>query len=398
MAPGFAALPEIEHSYPPIRRQLPIVIHPSYEMSFGFSVGDFIAVGNLAWTIYRSCKGMSDEYLEVSREALTVHTVIKELQDEADDPQSILNRRGIARKQELFRLIQHLQQVLNNIDSIVQKYHTLARRERRIWNQLRLSKEDLDKLRLQLTFHVTAINAFTASLSRGTEARIETVLLEFVKDCREGRVPPNMMSVDEANNASGWKALERELTEDGISGEDVFAHKTAIKVFLLGRLRDTSTDNVSFDEVASLVESSSDRESISESLRGLSSLPSRPSRVPTASSIDRTSLITADSEQTFQTALENLSTESEEPSTTAALRVSFAPSTRLIGQSGRERNIKDEIDPRLQQFAAGQSSGSSIYRYRHSLDVSYLGPGSARQAHMVLIIDPTHSCKFFLLN
>lgn len=39
-------------------------------MSFGFSVGDFLAVGNLAWSIYRSCKGLTEEFQEVSREAL----------------------------------------------------------------------------------------------------------------------------------------------------------------------------------------------------------------------------------------------------------------------------------------------------------------------------------------
>ena len=341
---------------------------------------------------------MTDEYLEVSREALAVHTVIKELQDEADDPHSILNRRGIARKQELFRLIRNLEQVLGNVDSIVKKYQALARREKRIWNQLHLSKEDLDKLRVQLTFHMAAINAFTTSLSRGTEARIEAVLLEFVKDCREGRVPPNMMSVDEANNASGWKALERELTEDGISGADVATHKTAIKVFLLGRLKDTSADNVSFDEVASIVESSSDRESISDSMRGLSPFHNKLSRAPTASSIDRTSLVTANSEQTFQTAFESLSVDNDVPSATTALRVSFAPLARPEGRSGHDGNIRDEIDPRLQELASGQSSERSIDRYRHSIDVSYLEPGSVRQAHMVLIIDPTHSCEFLSSN
>ena len=39
-------------------------------MSFGFSVGDFLAVGNLAWTVYQSCKGLTKEFHEVCREAL----------------------------------------------------------------------------------------------------------------------------------------------------------------------------------------------------------------------------------------------------------------------------------------------------------------------------------------
>lgn len=39
-------------------------------MSFGFGVGDFLAVGTLAWKIYRSCKGLTEEFHEVAREAL----------------------------------------------------------------------------------------------------------------------------------------------------------------------------------------------------------------------------------------------------------------------------------------------------------------------------------------
>ena len=39
-------------------------------MSFGFGVGDFLAVGNLAWTVYQSCKGLNEEFQEVCREAL----------------------------------------------------------------------------------------------------------------------------------------------------------------------------------------------------------------------------------------------------------------------------------------------------------------------------------------
>lgn len=57
-------------------------------MSFGFPIGDFIAVGELSWRIYRSCKGSTKEFHEISREALTIHTVVKELQDELGTEQA----------------------------------------------------------------------------------------------------------------------------------------------------------------------------------------------------------------------------------------------------------------------------------------------------------------------
>ena len=39
-------------------------------MSFGFSVRDFLAIGNLAWTVYHLCKVLTEEFQEVGREVL----------------------------------------------------------------------------------------------------------------------------------------------------------------------------------------------------------------------------------------------------------------------------------------------------------------------------------------
>jgi len=70
-------------------------------MSFGFSVGDFIAVSEKTWTIYRACKGAPGEFQELSRELSSLHTILHELEDEARTPASLLNRRGVGRREEL---------------------------------------------------------------------------------------------------------------------------------------------------------------------------------------------------------------------------------------------------------------------------------------------------------
>lgn len=138
----------------------------------------------------------------------TVHTVIKKLQDEAIDPQSLLNSRGAPRKQELMLLIKNLEEVLKELDEIIRRYQGPARRQRRIWNQFRLATENLDRIRSKLIFHVTAINAFTSSLSCGTLAQIETVLVELVSEVPQGRRQPSLASLHEANNDSVWGELE----------------------------------------------------------------------------------------------------------------------------------------------------------------------------------------------
>lgn len=188
----------------------------------------------------------------------TVHTVIQELQDEAINPKSLLNSQGAPRKQELLLLINNLEEALKELDKIVRKYQSLGRRDRRIWNQLKLATEDLDTVRNKLTFHVNAINAFTSSLSRGTLVQIETVLLELVSEFRQGRRQPSLASLHGEKNDSVWKELESELAGDGISSADIAKHKAAIKVFVQSLLADSSADNTSFVDVASLMESGND--------------------------------------------------------------------------------------------------------------------------------------------
>ena len=212
----------------------------------------------------------------------------------------MLNLRGAPRKQELMTLIRGLEEMLKSVDAIVKKYQGPARREKRIWNQFRWATEDLNSIRGKLIFHINAINAFTASLSRDTLAQIERVLLKLVGEVREGRRPPSIASLDENESTSVWKELEAELAEDGIYKSDVAKHKFAIRVFLQSRLGASATYTMSLDEVASLVESSNDGDdskSLMECMSAINpSLTGLP-RIPTTSSMDNASLVTANSEQ-----------------------------------------------------------------------------------------------------
>ena len=206
--------------------------------------------------------------MSLVRHYSTVHTVLKELQDEAVNPGSLLNSRGASRKQELMLLMKNLEEALKELDKIVTKYQGLTKRERRIWNQLRLAAEDLDTVRSKLTFHVTAINTFTSSLSRGTLVQIETALIELISEVRQGRRQPSLASLHDENNDSVWRELESELTEDGISSTDIIKHKAAIKFFVHNLLTDSTADTTSFVEVASLMTSGNhdpDSESVSQS-------------------------------------------------------------------------------------------------------------------------------------
>ena len=54
-------------------------------MSFGYSVGDFIAVGQLAWTVYKSCRDAPESFNNISVEVLSLHALLKEVEEMISD-------------------------------------------------------------------------------------------------------------------------------------------------------------------------------------------------------------------------------------------------------------------------------------------------------------------------
>ncbi|KAL8749301.1 MAG: hypothetical protein Q9199_007769 [Rusavskia elegans] len=313
-------------------------------MSFGFAVGDFIAAGTLAWNVYRSCKGMRKEFAEVGREARAAHTVVKELVEEAKDEQSVLNRRGAARTQELLSLVSGLQKALEDFDRTIFK----------------LASEDLGGIRDKLTYHLAAITAFTDSLERGTLAGMETVMLELVEEVRQGRRPPTLVSIDHLQDTSGWKELESELAEDGITAGDVVEHKAAIRVFLLGRLKDSSADDLSFHDVASAVETGSGSALVANTMSSLSEISDRP-----LVGVERKDTI--GTQQSFHTAREQLEPGPAPAFPEKPLQVSFAPFTRVPQQASSDAFIRAGSARHFGQLTFGKST-MRTYRYRRSVD------------------------------
>jgi len=54
-------------------------------MSFGYSVGDFITVGQLAWTVYKSRRDAPESFNNISIEVLSLHALLKEVEETISD-------------------------------------------------------------------------------------------------------------------------------------------------------------------------------------------------------------------------------------------------------------------------------------------------------------------------
>ena len=99
-------------------------------MSFGFGVGDFLAVGELAWKLYHDCfliaKGAPQEFKLLVDELKTLHMTMCPFSEELKDPESILVRSGEDRKKMLQEMLGTIQQTLNGLDEAFRKHRNLG--------------------------------------------------------------------------------------------------------------------------------------------------------------------------------------------------------------------------------------------------------------------------------
>ncbi|KAH9216082.1 hypothetical protein DL95DRAFT_267896, partial [Leptodontidium sp. 2 PMI_412] len=79
-------------------------------MSFGFSVGDFIAVGRLVLNLYNACKDAPGEFREINGELSSLHIILCDLAEQALDPTSLLIPLG------------RMEPVLGRIETLLRDY------------------------------------------------------------------------------------------------------------------------------------------------------------------------------------------------------------------------------------------------------------------------------------
>ncbi|KAI4211910.1 MAG: hypothetical protein LQ351_005401 [Letrouitia transgressa] len=218
-------------------------------MSLGCSVSDIAIVGKLVWKVYRACKDHPAVYQVIAKKALATHAVVRQLEEEARDKQSMLNQCKAGKRAELMEIIGELRTELEGLNKILIQYQ----QGKSIPNAFRMAKIDPNQLCADLGFYFTAINTFTDSLSRDALARIESVLLEAVQEIREGR------RADPRYNAFARKGLEIELAKTGVSARDRARYGSAITTFLLGSLSGANVSYQSLPHIALPVKSCNQR-------------------------------------------------------------------------------------------------------------------------------------------
>lgn len=124
-------------------------------MSFGYSIGDFAALGQLAWKIYKSCKDAPESFKNISQEVSSLHLVLKELEETFLD-----TNLSTAQQSRLETIGDGCRGVLEDLQYSLNRYNSLGTKSKRTWDRLGWGSKDIAELRFRLISNTGLMTAF----------------------------------------------------------------------------------------------------------------------------------------------------------------------------------------------------------------------------------------------
>ncbi len=210
---------------------------------YGFGVGDFVAVGTLAWNVYKSCRAAPGSFSNISIEVLSLHAVLKE----ADETifKSPLPPQSQAR---LKTIGDGCQCVLGDLQALVEKYENLRTQSKRTWDRMKWGAEDIAEIRSRLISSTTMLTAFIRwapflfeylnlllmQLPFSTsQTSVEQKLDKLIRDFQQGKRTPSVVSLQtveslDPDDKEAWRTIRKELEDIGITVAAFDANKDFI--------------------------------------------------------------------------------------------------------------------------------------------------------------------------
>lgn len=222
-------------------------------MSFGFSIGDFISLTQLASRVVRDSRKACGAHDELTHEVSSLHSVLQRLKKETGKPESPLNRPGDSCQDELQSILAGCKKLLKTLQTILIKYYSLSQGERsgrKLWQRIRFGNgemQDLTDLRAKLVYYTSALSLFVNMVSIGSVGRVEKRMEEAGGDLREIRLAVNgitahllagskregsVLTAYADDDKAVWKEFRRELVSEGFSSATIHKHKDLIKAYV----------------------------------------------------------------------------------------------------------------------------------------------------------------------
>ena len=131
-------------------------------MSFGYGVGDIMAISGLAIKVYTAYKDAPDDYRNIADEVRSLHIIINEAARHFES--TALSKE---KQQGGKEVLEGCQNVLQDLDTLIEKYNTLApanANTSQVFRRIKLGTEDIATLRVRLISNTTLLNSFIQRL------------------------------------------------------------------------------------------------------------------------------------------------------------------------------------------------------------------------------------------
>jgi len=122
-------------------------------MSFGYGVGDAVTLASLAWNTYKSCSDAPENFANISQEVLVLHAALRNFA-ETFDSQDLSS----STQDSLDKAAASCKSVLEDLQVLVEKYHSLGTSTKRSWDRLKWNTDKITELRTRLVSNVTMLN------------------------------------------------------------------------------------------------------------------------------------------------------------------------------------------------------------------------------------------------
>ncbi|KAJ5637543.1 hypothetical protein N7490_007422 [Penicillium lividum] len=144
-------------------------------MSFGFGVGDFIAVIGLARRIRKNFVGAPSQFLEISAEVRSLDIVLQDIEVGVSDQELEENHR-----RNLVETLKNCEQVLLDVEKMITKYKLLddeklhvRHKAIRSWRKFTWDPAEISHLRDRIVSNITLLDTFLTFLSGQSILKIE---------------------------------------------------------------------------------------------------------------------------------------------------------------------------------------------------------------------------------
>lgn len=203
-------------------------------MSFGFSIGDFITVAEIAWKTYTALRDASEDFDGFASEVHSLYTALICLRDEAISPSSILQ---YAAPQKISGLKDIIENCENSLLQLQKKAKTVCLlkpgQRRQFWESLKLAFKDKQGPRDRIAIHTASVNMFLSSLTHNSLGRLEFLLKNALQSPSSGfSITSNLPRGPDGGSENTWNQIGQDLLMEGISERYFREFSDEIKAYI----------------------------------------------------------------------------------------------------------------------------------------------------------------------